>query len=676
MFYAGTNPCPRNEREPGFILCHWVVGIIVYFLTCGNGAAEGYEPFADPTPPGTIEYVNPDIPDFPDPEYPGDYYDTMAPATLDLAERARLSVNALTGMLNPNMDWEMYTSVYHYHDPPFMAHSSGDLATMGKYLEVIPLVRQMCGSPQNMEAERGLMEVFLKQQGEDGLIYLPLPGRPWVLPPVMQPNSGLPGRNDGVNQVSLLGYGNTRSMIGFLIYGQKYPRGPFHEAAQRMCEGFKRTIIEDGDIAYTFSSWMKPGRAIVKPEHPPRGILGGMIAWLATAMVSFDQAMDDPESTELAMKLIRYSMGDLNYYDENGRFMPDGPGVGGGPYAEKSAHFYTHVKNITAALYVIERTGDLELLDRAVKAYDWAKQAGDDKLGYFPVVTTDVPGGFFTSETCEVSDMILAAVKFSRLGIDRWDDADRWLRNQLAENQLTDISWLQDGSLDFSKTTANIDSFDKGLVTTDRVAERTVGAFCGWPGVNDWVSQDDWGTGQHLGMTIMNCCSGSGARGLYIVWRDMVEYKEGRLRVNLLLNRASKWADIDSFIPYTGRVDVKTKRKLKNLEIRIPQWVKPEEVSCEVDGSPRELKFVARYAIVGKVKKGQVCTLKFPIFERTDTINVQGQDYTIVRRGNTVVKIDPPGKYHPFYQRAHYRNEKPLYRKVRRFVSDEDFGWW
>ena len=32
-----------------------------------------------------------------------------------------------------------------------------------------------------------------------------------------------------------------------------------------------------------------------------------------------------------------------------------------------------------------------------------------------------------------------------------------------------------------------------------------------------------------------------------------------RLSVNLLLNRASPWVDVDSHIPYEGRVDLKVK---------------------------------------------------------------------------------------------------------------------
>jgi hypothetical protein len=48
--------------------------------------------------------------------------------------------------------------------------------------------------------------------------------------------------------------------------------------------------------------------------------------------------------------------------------------------------------------------------------------------------------------------------------------------------------------------------------------------------------------------------------------------------VNLLLNRASAWADLDSYIPYEGRVDVRVKRDCE-LAVRIPEWVKPELVS-------------------------------------------------------------------------------------------------
>src|SRR5262245_8161233 len=92
----------------------------------------------DPKPPGEIKYVTPEIPAPQPPHYAGKSYDALVPATLDLAERARLSINALTSMTNRNCDCEMYFSVYHMANPPAMCHNSSDLNTIGKFLEVLP----------------------------------------------------------------------------------------------------------------------------------------------------------------------------------------------------------------------------------------------------------------------------------------------------------------------------------------------------------------------------------------------------------------------------------------------------------------------------------------------------------------------------------------------------------
>lgn len=48
-------------------------------------------------------------------------------------------------------------------------------------------------------------------------------------------------------------------------------------------------------------------------------------------------------------------------------------------------------------------------------------------------------------------------------------------------------------------------------------------------------------------------------RGLYLVWDRIRETQDGRLRVNLLLNWASPWADISSWVPYAGRAVIRVK---------------------------------------------------------------------------------------------------------------------
>ena len=140
------------------------------------------------------------------------------------------------------------------------------------------------------------------------------------------------------------------------------------------------------------------------------------------------------------------------------------------------------------------------------------------------------------------------------------------------------------------------------------------------------------------------------------------------------MNRASRWADVHSHIPYRGRVDVKIKQDLE-LEIRLAEWVKPEEVRCTVDKEPRDLGFAGRYAQIGEVNAGQTVTFAFPIPERTDRVIIEKRPYTLIRRGNDVVWIDPPGKNRPLYQRGHYRQGETLWKTVRRFVPAAEIPW-
>ncbi len=636
----------------------------------------------DPDLPGVIEYINPDVVELRDPDYPGHYYEAIVPATLDLAERARLATHALTSMTNPKMDHEIFFTVSHMTRPPAMDHNASDLHCHGKFMEVLPLMRVMSGSLENMHVEKKWMEVLLKMQGPDGLIYSPTTGRDWILPPNQDVASGSPGSDTFKEKhFCLLGFSTARSMAVLSLYAKKDPGGPWAEAAGRLASAYGRLMINEGDRSHLFSTWMYPGREVVPPESHPfdeYGYLAGTQAWIAQYLAVYDRALDDPAASQLAERIMNYNMFEIEYNEPDGRFKPS-KGVGAGPLREKNqyAHFHTHAMNILACIYVYMQTGNERLLERAVKAYEWGISRGNSRVGFFPMCTYDEYIGAQTAETCQVADMLIAGVTLARLGHDTWDDVDRWVRNQFAESQLTRVNWLRDGHLDYSRSPVGEGYFDSPRRTTEQVADRTLGAFAGWPSPNDWVGAEDWwgGDSHNIIYTIMNCCTGSGCRGLYSVWRDMISFEKDTLRVHLLLNRASGWADIDSYIPFTGRVDVKVKQDLK-LALRIPEWVVPDAVTCTVDGKPRGLSFDGRYAQVGNVAEGEKVIMTFPISERTEKHTIEGFDYTFTFRGNDVVYVDPPGKYAPMYQRGHYRAGKPVYRKVTRFVSDEVFPWW
>ena len=302
------------------------------------------------------------------------------------------------------------------------------------------------------------------------------------------------------------------------------------------------------------------------------------------------------------------------------------------------------------------------------QSFEWAKKKGEITVGYFPenIDNTEYEG----SETCEVAAMIGLALKLSQAGLgDYWDDADRWTRNQFAENQLRRadwIYWFSEGGLVYPRRRVPPSQINLLTQTVDRVPERNIGAFAGWPSANDFY------IGQGSG--IMHCCTGNGTRALYYVWEHIMTYCDGELKVNLLLNRPSRWADVHSYIPYEGQVDVHIKQDCR-LKVRIPEWVQPGETLCQVDDAPLEVAWDGRYADVGPVLAGQVVQITFPIRERVHEVDIEKQRYLLIVKGNDVVNIDPPGRFCPFYQRDHYREDTVRWRRAVRFVSDEDIYW-
>jgi hypothetical protein len=263
--------------------------------------------------------------------------------------------------------------------------------------------------------------------------------------------------------------------------------------------------------------------------------------------------------------------------------------------------------------------------------------------------------------------MLAMALKMSAAGVaDYWDDADRWTRNHFAESQITSADWINRLAERSPKKAVAWNE------TGDHVAERSIGAFAGWSTANDFGVE----TPQHP-RSIQHCCTGNSARTMYYIWQHILTYDQGRLRVNLLLNRASDWADIYSSIPYEGKVEVKVKKPLSTVLVRVPEWVaaNSSDVAATTATGSRQFTWEGRYLNLGSAKPGDVVTVTFPISTRTTKETIGNVDYTLEIKGNTVVSIDPPGKNGPLYERAYYRADKAPMRKVERFVPDAPIKW-
>ena len=611
-----------------------------------------------------IEYIRKDIPAFDLPAYSGRRYEALVPDTLDLQERAAFAVNAITGSTDELADHDIYFFIYFQHCPPMMQHDS-DSTCLSKFTEALPLMRQISGSDQNLNVDRTWMEVALKQQGEDGLAYWSLKGRPWALHRAEVPKRAL----DGDYYIDPFYCGRLLSTM--VLYALRDGGILWKETAIKLANGLIDFAVDKGPIAYfgPHHSWAERG-STVDPAQTEGTTSVFHCAQTILGMLNVYRQFDHEPALAMAGKLVQYMVEYSKVLDDEGRFNYTLRDSGDRNIASRQArHFHSHTGALHAALEYGMVTGESKWIEIARRGYEYGKVCGNDLLGYFPEFVDSER--LEHSEACEVADMIALGLKLTEAGAgDYWDDVDRWARNMFAEGQLTQADWVYrlqtmgfDEKRDFDVRPSVIHETHQ---TTDRVAERNIGAWAGWPKANDWY------VGQ--GMGIMHCCTGNATRALYYLWHRILTYDNGRLKVNLLLNRASKWADVDSHIPYTGQVDIRMKESA-DLSVRIPQWVEPEQAHCRIGDSERSISFTGRYAEVRRVDAGDVVTLTFPIEERNDVTYVEKEKYTLIRKGNDMVNIEPPGKYCPLYQRQHYRANTTRWRKIKRFVSDQVIDW-
>ena len=100
---------------------------------------------------------------------PGEHYTATVPDTLDLAERAKLAVNALTNF-RPDEGYAITQTFRFSHQPPMIGPPNW---LTPKFLRTLPPVRLMCGSDQNLDAESLAWRAFFNQIHPDGLLYCP-----------------------------------------------------------------------------------------------------------------------------------------------------------------------------------------------------------------------------------------------------------------------------------------------------------------------------------------------------------------------------------------------------------------------------------------------------------------------------------------------------------------------
>jgi hypothetical protein len=502
--------------------------------------------------------------------------------------------------------------------------------------------------------------------GEDGLYYQPIHGRPWALrfsndQPVTTGAAFSTGLSDKeirrVDQdprVMKAGqfsdaYSCGRTLLAMTLWYERDKNPFWHDRAERMINRFRELAVDKGDYAYFPRPFIHPG-FLTPGETPDPNVsdISSHFTHLGAihGMSRYYRVTGYEPALQLAGKLSHYMKDHSGHYDAEGR--------------APNQHFHGSTCTLLAMLEYATLARDEALLEFVRKSYEWHRTVGSALVGFFPeAVRQDYP----TSESCEIANMIDLAVRLSQLGVgDYWDDADRYLRNQFAENQLTHGVWMQqisDQSPEMPVTYRD---------TSIDVVRSNIGGFAGWSVGNDFIREPVGPLPR--GFVFMHCCTGNSTRALYYAWQGILDFTGDKLRVNLPLNRASRWADVHSFIPFEGRVDIILKQGC-NVSVRVPEWVQKTAVAVSVGGESRPVRWNGQYLEVGQGRPQEKVSVTFPLEERTQREIIGAKEYMLTLKGNDVVAIDPAGKYCPYYQREKYRKGEVQWKNVERFVSDE-----
>ena len=151
-------------------------------------------------------------------------------------------------------------------------------------------------------------------------------------------------------------------------------------------------------------------------------------------------------------------------------------------------------------------------------------------------------------------------------------------------------------------------------------------------------------------------------RATYLTAANVVtEGKNGDVCVNMAFDRDTPLASVRSFLPCDGRIEVTAKRAGRYM-LRFPEWTERGSVKLTLNGEARPIIFGGSgnsYACADGILPGDTIALEYKLISFTQTaqirpFNREPLDYTFKWLGNSVVSVEPQGKYLPVFGREIY----------------------
>ena len=619
----------------------------------------------------------------------GTVYEATVPDTLDLANHARMAVNGLGGNIDPEL-MTMYGLIHFCVRRPYLSHwASAETLCDPKFAESLPLMRLMSGSDQYADLERGFRESILSRV-DDGLYWDRVnPRRPW------RNSYSTHFYGDGRNEDFCTVPGAGRLLRTLLVWRELGGGTDCDRLLDELCGGLRRILVVQGEYgyypekggwgepcAYPRSGWLNKDEARSDTEGG-EGAVTCMHGHQLYGAAHWYEQSGSPVALDLATKLAKYCL--LPRFwggvpDPDGKRdglpghvapnQPDPPFTAGAEMGHWYSHFHARAIALRGLLAYGRATANQRVLEFVRRAYEFTLSQGIPRMGWINCY----PGALNQMEGCALGDLVGLGVRLSDMGVgDYWDDVDAIVRNHLVEQQLTRVDLLEKVAGQF-RDQPDLTGQEKapGKLCFDNVIARSLGTFAG-TSLPSSIPKP-W---------VMQCCTGNATQGLYYAWEGMLREADDKAVVNLFLNRAGRLVDVDSCLPYEGKVIVWNKTA-RRVAVRVPAWVDKRALRFEAGKLPTEPYWVGRHLIFESPQAGAAITLTFPVPVQTATYTVnartpQEQQYTCEFRGSTLVDIAPRNEAatsYPLYQRSHMRTSTTPFRKVQLFVAARTVHGW
>jgi hypothetical protein len=540
------------------------------------------------------------------------------PDTYELQDAVRLASMSMLARLDLKRGGQPFFRVYPFASPPRAEHEKWDDGDMsGRYVEALIAGRRMTGIP--IDAREALLRSYLAGlfDAKDGLCYTQ--GTDWT-----------PRRACLFSQ--------SCAMLGLLAWQAETGSPQARALLDRQVAGLMRIAVDRGDYVY-FPKYEYDGKQFVDdpPGKDAPTWYGGR---LLLPLVGYWKLTGREDIQQFIQKLARYSV------EISQGVKPDGEVVGTGWWG----HLHSTMDMAAGIVEFSQATDRPEWIAWAKRVYDWIGRTHANGYGWVADASNSS-----ICESCAIASRIRLGLALYRAGAaDPFGEIDRFLRNQLLENQFVDLAFLPALKPETPRTER---------ATYSGIDRMVRGTFQCWGTANDLIGYPE----------IEGCGAGGGVQGIALAWNAQTEWRDTaagqELRLHLLFNRRVRGAaaggalssaspvalELWSDLPFQGHIKMRAHQTIARLAVRLPDGADSGATRVYRSTSPDDPHGVRAwdgpYALVERAAPGESIELFFPLREYDTVEHARTNTYNVHWKGSWVLSLQPPGPKVPLYSK-------------------------